>query len=185
MRPWTVTRAQNTPFCSRQSSFCSGSQTIAAETPRPSGVPTKCFAPDIASSSSTRAAIIRRPANGTPARRTAAAATIAAASPPFMSALPRPCRRPSSTSPLHGPCRQAAGSPSVTTSVWPSRHNVGPGDPAVEPADDVRTTRCHVLDLDGEALAAEPRLHRPRDRALVGLGLPGPEDARDPDQLAT
>ena len=90
MRPWTVTRAHRTPFCSRQSSFCSGSQMMAAETARPRGVAAKCFAPAIASSSSTSAATISRPASGTPARRTAAAATIAAASPPFMSALPRP-----------------------------------------------------------------------------------------------
>ena len=129
MRPWTVTRAQSTPFCSRQSSFCSGSQTMAAEMPRPSDVSTKCLAPDIAASSSTRAATMRRPANGTPARRTAAAATMAAARPPFMSALPRPCTTPFATRPLHGGCRQAEGSPSVTTSVWPSKQRVGPGTP--------------------------------------------------------
>ena len=58
-----------------------------------------------------------------------------------------------------------------------------PADGPVEPADDVRAPRGDVLHLDREALAAEPGLDRAGDRALVGLGLAGPEDARDADQL--
>ena len=90
MRPRAVTRAHTTPRCSRQSSFCSGSQMIAAVSARPSAVVHRCLAPSMSPSSSTSAPTTRRPPSRAPLRLMAAAAIIAAASPLFMSALPRP-----------------------------------------------------------------------------------------------
>ena len=52
--------------------------------------------------------------------------TTAQARPPFMSALPRPYRIPSSISPENGSRDQFSCGPSKTTSVWPSSNNVLP-----------------------------------------------------------
>jgi len=90
MRPRTVTRAHTTPRCSRHSSFCSGSQMIAASSSRPIGVVHRCLTPIMSPSSSTSAPTTRRPFSEAPLRLMAAAATIAAARPLFMSAAPRP-----------------------------------------------------------------------------------------------
>ena len=53
-----------------------------------------------------------------PERRIAASACRAATTAPFMSTAPRPCRRPSSTAPDHGPSRHGSV-PGETTSTWP------------------------------------------------------------------
>jgi len=90
MRPRAVTRAHTTPRCSRHSSFCSGSQMMAAVSSRPSGVRARCLAPSMSPSSSTRAPTTSRPWRRAPLRFSAAAAIMAAARPLFMSAAPRP-----------------------------------------------------------------------------------------------
>ena len=95
MAPWAIlprmrTRAQTTPRCSKQSSFCSGSQMIAAWSCLPIGLWQRWRTPSMAPSSSASAPTINLPGSASPARVKAAAAIIAAASPPFMSAAPRP-----------------------------------------------------------------------------------------------
>ena len=86
-RKWTCRRSA--PLETLQTSPSSGSQQMAASTPSALPVETKCLAPAIIPSSSTRAAMLIRPGNG-PSSATALAANMAATRPDFMSALPRP-----------------------------------------------------------------------------------------------
>ena len=137
--PWAILpvrsmRNRSAPLATAQISPPSGSQQITASTPSARPRATKSLAPSIIPSSSTRAASTTRPGNG-PLRRRASVAKSIAARPPFMSAEPRPHRRPSTTSPLNGSNVQP--SPSVTTSVCPSNISVGPGPP---PPSTVATT---------------------------------------------
>ena len=93
-----------------------------------SGARAKCFAPSIIPSSSTSAPTTMRPGNG-PASWTALAAYIIAATPDFMSALPRPCSRPSRISPPNGSTVHGRGRPRSRRRCAPRTSASGPGPP--------------------------------------------------------
>ena len=110
------------------------------------------------------------PAIVVPARRSAAAAASAAAIGPFMSALPRPTRRPSSSiSPAHGSCRQVSGEPAGTTSRWPFQARLGPAA-GTDRGDDARAPGVGAHDL---GLGAEVRQDVGGDGRRVVLGAAG------------
>src|SRR5579871_5843215 len=97
---------------------------------------TNALMPSIMPSSSATKASRTTPPSRTPASRSARTAVIAAAMPPFMSAAPRPWSRPSRTMPANGGTDHCAGSPSVTTSVCPSKMSTGA---ATEPCQSATT----------------------------------------------
>ncbi len=129
--PWAITPSRSTrirsaPLAQAHTSPASGSHTITPSMPSAaSGEAAKCLAPSIIPSSSANTPTMIRPRN--PDSSTARAAWIIAATPDFMSAEPRPRRNPSTTSPANGSNVHDDGSPSVTTSVWPSNISVRPG----------------------------------------------------------
>ena len=183
MRPWTVTRAQRTPFCSRQSSFCSGSQMMAAETARPSGV-----ADEVLRAGHRVFLVHEGRDHEPPGERHSGAAHggrghhrggqpalhVGAAAPVELPVLDQPAPR-----------RMAPGGGIALG------HDVGVPLEA-EGRVRARPRRATPMTFGRPGATSCTSTAKPsrrsqastvrRDGLLVRLGLPGPEDARDPDQ---
>ena len=106
-----------------------GSPTMQWSTRSPSAIraSTTRVVPSVATPSSSP--VIRNDSEPLGGAGRAETAAMKAAMAPFMSTAPRPCSSPSDTVPAKGSCRQAAASPTGTTSVWPAKQRFGPSVP--------------------------------------------------------